>query len=352
MKPLIALVASSLFIAPAALMAVPVEAKPAPKPVIIGYLPAFKGPMLPYMDTIDLTKVTHINLSFVNPDPLGLIVNGDLMACMDTEGHGALPVADVQAVIYRAHKAGVKVLISLGGGIIPKCSGDWPTLLRPENRATTVANLIKFLDDTGLDGLDIDLEWDVLTSIDKAGEYTPFIQALSAELKKRDKLLTCATASAEGGMVPVSSVPYFDYVNIMSYDAIGPSWGTPGDEHATLAMAKHDIAVWQARGAKKSQLVLGVPFYGHAFGSYRLGFHDYKGLLAEHGDSVAENDILGKACAGCDYVTYNGRPTIRLKAELARQNGAGVMIWELTADQPGPNSLLDALHDSLNSTTE
>lgn len=346
MKPLIALIAS------AALIATPVVAKPAPKPVIIGYLPAFKGPMLPYMDTIDLTKVTHINLSFVNPDPQGLIVNGDLMACMDTEGHGALPVADVQAVIYRAHKAGVKVLISLGGGIIPKCSGDWPTLLRPENRATTVANLIKFLDDTGLDGLDIDLEWDVLTAIDKAGEYTPFIQALSAQLKKRGKLLTCATASAEGGMVPVSSVPYFDYVNIMSYDAIGPSWGTPGDEHATLAMAKHDIAVWQARGAKKSQLVLGVPFYGHAFGSYRLGFHDYRGLLAEYGDSVAENDILGKACADCDYVTYNGRPTIRLKAELARQNGAGVMIWELTADQPGPNSLLDALHDSLNSTAE
>ncbi len=346
MKSLVALMAS------VALIAAPVMAKPAPKPVIIGYLPAFKGPMLPYMDTIDLTKVTHINLSFVNPDPQGQIVNGNLMTCMDTEGHGALPVSDVQAVIDRAHKAGVKILISLGGGIIPKCSGDWPTLLRPENRAVTVANLVKFLDDTSLDGLDVDLEWGVLTAIDKAGEYTPFIQALSAELKKRGKLLTCATASAEGGMVPVSSVPYFDYVNIMSYDAIGPSWGTPGDEHATLDMARHDIAVWQARGVKKGQLVLGVPFYGHAFGSYKLGFHDYKGLLAEYGNSVAENDVLGKACAGCDYVTYNGRPTIRQKAELARQSGAGVMIWELTADQPGPNSLLDALHDSLNSTAE
>ncbi len=342
MKSLAAIILS------AALIAAPVMAKPAPKPVIIGYLPAFKGPMLAHMDSIDLTKITHMNLSFVNPDPQGLIVSGANMACMDTEGHGGLPVADVQAVIGRAHKAGVKVLISLGGGIIPKCSGNWPTLLKPENRANTVKNLIQFLDDTGLDGLDIDLEWDVLTAVDTAGEYTPFIQELSAALKKRGKLLTCATASGEGGMVPVSSVPYFDYVNIMSYDGIGPSWGTPGDEHATLDMAKHDIAVWQARGATKVQIVLGVPFYGHAFGTYKLGFHDYKGLLAEYGDAVAENDILGKACAGCDYVTYNGRPTIRLKADLARQNGAGVMIWELTADQPGPNSLLDALHDSLN----
>ncbi len=348
MKSLIALIAPILLIASAALIATPVMAKPAPKPVIIGYLPAFKGPMLPYMDTIDLTKITHMNLSFVNPDPQGQIVNGDLMACMDTHEHIPLPVADVQAVIDRAHKADVKVLISLGGGTIPKCSGDWPTLLKAENRANTVKNLVQFLDDSGLDGLDVDLEWQVLTAIDTAGEYTPFIQELSTALKKRGKLLTCATASGEGGMVPVSSVPYFDYVNIMSYDGIGPSWGTPGDEHATLDMAKHDIAIWQARGATKAQIVLGVPFYGHAFGSYQLGFHDYKGLLAQYGDSVAENDIIGKRCAGCDYVTYNGRPTIRLKADLARQSGAGVMIWELTADQPGPNSLLDALYDSLN----
>ncbi|MFT4076387.1 MAG: glycosyl hydrolase family 18 protein [Asticcacaulis sp.] len=348
MKALVDLIAPILLAVSATLIAMPATARPAPKPVMIGYLPAFKGPMLPYLDTIDLSKVTHINLSFVNPDPQGQIVNGDLMACMDTHDHSPLPVADVQAVIDRAHKAGVKVLASLGGGTLPKCSGDWPALLSADNRAHTVNTLIRFLDDTGLDGLDVDLEWAVLTEIDRSGEYTPFIQALSAALKKRGKLLTCATAANEGGMVPVSSVPYFDYVNIMSYDAIGPDWGTPGDEHATLEMARHDIAVWQARGTKKSQIVLGIPFYGHAFGSYQAGFHDYKSLLAQYGEAVAENDILGKACAGCDYVTYNGRPTIRAKAELAQELGAGLMIWELTADQPGPDSLLDAAYETLN----
>jgi chitinase len=346
MKCLIALVFT------AALIAAPAMAKPAPKPVMIGYLPAFKGQMLPYLETVDLSKITHINLAFINPDPQGQITAGDLMACMDTHDHTPLPVADVQAVIDRAQKAGVKVLISLGGGTIPKCSGDWPTLLKAENRATTVNNLIRFLDKTGLDGLDIDLEWDVLTTIDTAGEYTPFVQALSVALKKRGKLLTCATASNPGGMVPVSSVPYFNYVNIMSYDAIGPDWGTAGDEHASFDMARHDIAIWQSRGAKKAQIVLGIPFYGHAFGSYRTGFHDYKSLLAEHGPAVAENDIIGTRCAGCDYVTYNGRPTIRAKAVLARQQGAGLMIWELTADQPGPDSLLDAAYESLDSPAE
>jgi len=28
------------------------------------------------------------------------------------------------------------------------------------------------------------------------------------------------------------------------------------------------------------------------------------------------------------------------------------MIWELTADQPGPNSLLDAVYESLNYAAE
>lgn len=331
-----------------AAFAVPVTAKP----VIIGYLPTFKD-YNAALDATDLSKVTHINVAFVNPDPDGLIVKGDAMACSDGFKGGNVPLADMRTIIARAHKAHVKVIPSLGGGEIPKCSGDWVTLLSPAMRSTTVANLLKFVDDEKLDGIDVDLEWDVLTAIDQAGDYVPFIQELSAGLKKRHKLLTCATASGEGGMVPLGSVPYFDYINIMSYDGVGINrdgkiWGRPGGEIASMDMAREDIAVWQARGATPAQIVLGVPFYGHAFGTYRGNAHDYNDLLAAYGEQVAENDIIGEACAGCNYVTYNGRPTIRAKAELAKQYGAGIMIWELSGDVQGPDSLLDAVYDSLN----
>ncbi|MBW8881013.1 MAG: glycosyl hydrolase family 18 [Asticcacaulis sp.] len=331
--------------AASSLAAAPVIAKSTPRPVVIGYLPTFRD-YRPTLATVDMSKLTHINIAFVNPDPAGNIVNGETMACVDGYNGGMLPADDIRDIVAAAHKHGVKVLASLGGGAIPACSGDWTQLLAPETRPVVVANLVRFADDFKLDGIDIDLEWKVLTEIDNAGEYVPFAAELGAALHARGKLLTCATASNEGGMVPIGSLPVFDYVNIMSYDGVGPDWGNPGDEHATLEMARHDIAVWQARGVPKERLVLGVPFYGHGFGDYAHG-NNYKDILEKFGDMASLYDVQGQRCAGCSYVTYNGRPTLRAKARLAAEQTAGVMIWELTEDAPAPNSLLDAVYDSL-----
>src|SRR3546814_7728047 len=82
-------------------------------------------------------------------------------------------------------------------------------------RAATVAALVILGDTQGLDGVDIDIEGQLLTEIDRAGDYTPFIAALSDAMKARGKLFTCATASYEGGLIPVTSFPYFDLVIVM-----------------------------------------------------------------------------------------------------------------------------------------
>ena len=108
-----------------------------------------------------------------------------------------------------------------------------------------------------------------MTRIDKEGNYTPFIRELSAALRSRSKLLTSATGSYEGGMVPDASLPYFDLIGIMSYDAIGPTWGTPGDEHASYEQAEKDLRLWLGKGVPANRLALGLPFYGRGFGSYR-----------------------------------------------------------------------------------
>src|SRR3546814_11933831 len=113
-------------------------------------------------------------------------------------------------------------------------------------RAATVAALVILGDTQGLDGVDIDIEVQLLTEIDRAGDYTPFIAALSDAMKARGKLLTCATASYEGGMIPVTSIPYFDLVNVMSYDAIGPIWGEAGAEHSSDARAARELDLWRA----------------------------------------------------------------------------------------------------------
>ncbi len=316
-----------------------------PRPVMIGYLAAFHD-MKGTLGATDLSKLTHINLAFVNPGPDGSIVTGDRMSCMDTNPGSAL-VQDIRDIVTAAHAKGVKVLVSLGGGKIPTCAGDWPGLLQGDKRAVLVTNLLQFVDDYDLDGLDVDLEWDVLTAIETGDHYVPFIAELSKGLKKRGKLLTCATASHSGGMVPQASLRYFTYVNIMSYDAIGPSWGTPGSEHATLANAEADIATWQTLGVPKAKLVLGVPFYGYGFNGYDRGYH-YKNILTTFGSTAADTDVQGQACAGCKYITYNGRATIQAKARLALKKGAGLMIWELSEDAPVPDSLLEAADEVLN----
>ncbi len=216
-----------------------------------------------------------------------------------------MSVEALRKTVARLQAGGAKVLISTAGGVIPGCSGDWKALLAPERRAATVAALVELADTLGLDGVDIDIEGQLLTEIDHAGDYTPSIQALSAAMTERGKLLTCATASYEGGMIPVSSIPYFDLVNVMSYDAIGPSWGQPGAEHSTLAMAERDLDLWLARGVAPDRLVLGVPFYGYGFGG-------------EKGELVLSRSRR-RTWQRCDQYRCRRRPVRRVPLHHAQQ---------------------------------
>lgn len=307
-------------------------------PVLIGYVAAFKGLDMS-MERLPPRAYTHLNIAFANPDPAGRFVAKQRLTCMPGAGGEATDLRALRDAVQRMQATGARVSVSLGGGTIPGCSGDWRELLSPDRRAATIDALVSLVESTGLDGVDVDLEGALLTEIDRAGNYTPFIAALSAELRKRGKLLSCATASYEGGMIPDQSIRYFDYVNVMSYDAIGTSWGTPGDEHSPLAMAARDMALWRGKGVPAERLVLGVPFYGYGFGGLAPNW-SYRDLARDHG---ADADVIGRACAGCAYITYNGPETITRKAELALAEGAGVMVWEVSQDTPD-HALVNAIH--------
>lgn len=302
----------------------------AAQPVFVGYFPAFKG-LEPALAASRIDHYTHINIAFANPDANGALTTAGTMTCMSGGRSGNVTLAELREAVTKLRAKGAKVLISTAGGVIPQCSGDWATLMRPNKRDALAKALLALVDDAGFDGLDIDIEGVLLTKIDQEGNYTPFIAMLSKALKARGKLLTVATASYEGGMIPVSSVPYFDLVMPMSYDAIGTSWGVPGSEHSTYAQAERDIALWLARGVKLDRLVLGVPYYGYGFGAHAPA-GGYRDLLARHGAAAMEADVIGKACAGCDYVTHNSTATLRRKAELAKSRAGGVMVWEVTQD--------------------
>lgn len=317
-------------VAPAILLsALAGGAQAADRPVLIGYVQT--AHLADAIARVDLASYTHLNIAFANPDAQGGLVGTDgQMTCMNAGEGQAATLETLRATVATGHAAGAKVLVSLGGGYIPPCSGDWAALLSEPNRDVVVRALVDLVERTGLDGVDVDLEGELLTKIDQAGDYTPFIAALSAELKARGKLLTCATASYEGGMIPVSSIPYFDLVNVMAYDAVGTWWGTPGDEHSPFSQAEADMGLWRARGVPKERLVLGVPFYGYGYGALKGGY-DYREILAQFPDRM-QGDVVGERCGTCDYITFNGVETLRRKTRLALEQGAGVMVWEIPQD--------------------
>ena len=97
---------------------------------VVGYIPTWVD-MGAIVDRTDLTKLTHLNLAFMSPTASGATLNGANPACMDNTS-----ASTINYVVQKAHQAGVKVLVSLAGGGIPSCSGNWETLLNSSNHTS------------------------------------------------------------------------------------------------------------------------------------------------------------------------------------------------------------------------
>jgi chitinase len=106
-----------------------------------------------------------------------------------------------------------------------------------------------------------------------------------------------------------------------------------GANHSTYDLAVTSLNYWINRGLPAAKANLGVPFYGRSSSE----FVDYKVIL-QRGGSPNADSFQG--------IGYNGIPTMKSKTNLAFDRGAGgIMIWELSEDATGANSLLSAIHD-------
>ena len=275
---------------------------------------------------IDYEKLTHLDIAFLNPTD----ADGDL---------GLTPHLD--QLVESAHKHGVKVLISIGGGYV---SGDktqrerYFALMADPKRSSFVAKLVGVIHDHHLDGLDVDLEGPAINK-----DYASLVTDLSAALMPEGKLLTAAVSVGYGGdQITKDAFSCFDLVNVMAYDATGPwSPNRPG-QHASIDLAKQNVAYWLARGVPKSKIVLGLPFYGWGFGdAFTQGGYTYAQII----DKYPGADMLDQEGS---TIWYNGIPTIQAKTKyVLDQDLAGVMIWSLNQDAKGKSSLLSAIHDVL-----
>lgn len=279
---------------------------------VIGYIQPLGD--APDLNRVAFDKVTHINVAFANPDSMGIM---------------AIP-AGLDAIVSKAHEKNVKVLISMGGGAH---NPFYARLLMDGNRVAFIQQVLAFVSEHQLDGVDVDLEG---KAIDK--NYDKFVSDLSTGLKPTGKLLTAAFATWNANNISNNALKKFDFINIMSYGQTGPWRPKEPGPHSTYIKAEEDINYWiGTRGLSKKKINLGLPFYGYCFGTKYGESMSYEEIVNKFPGSK-EGDVAVPENGGIIY--YNGLGTIKMKTQLAIKKAGGVMIWQLLQDGMGENSLL------------
>jgi len=361
-------------------MGAALPAAPAARPgdrVIIAYL--FPQERVLDPGEIAVEKLTHINYAFADIKG-GKVVEG---FSHDAENFKVL------AGLRKRHPH-LRILVSVGGWTWSGAFSDM--VLTPKSRVVFVESAVDFVRRHDLDGFDVDWEYPGLPGNGNTHrpEDTANFTALMAELRAaldaqgkktgRRYLLTFAAgafsdflAHTEMDKVQAS----VDFVNLMTYDFREAEGDPVAGHHANLyphpsdpkkLSADRAVREFLAAGVPPGKLVLGVPFYGRAWGEveakdkglYQPGkalaerldtkYPNLAGLVGKGGwarewDDVAQAPFLWNA-EKRTFVSYEDPESLRRKCRYVREMGmAGVMFWEYTVD--GTGQLLGTLFTEL-----
>ncbi|MEO1547821.1 MAG: glycoside hydrolase family 18 protein [Bacteroidota bacterium] len=387
--PIMVLLLAMLFIANS-----PKKQKEQPIVVMAYYVPEkeYRPDLLP------LNQLTHIIFSFTH------VIDGE-MKFRDTENKKKLH----QLVAQRKNHPHLKVMIACGGW---GADGFSDMASTAENRKKFVESVVAFNKEFKLDGLDIDWEYPAIPAAGTGARpedkqnFTLLMQELRAALNTLDRkqILTFASAGWKRYYKNVeleSVMKVVDYMNIMTYDQVGPSSPFTGHHTALGHIAEKDIADTPAaefinayrkskqdkdrdygprsaekivqfcldQGIKPEQLVIGAAFYGRAWkgvppnnnGLYEknsgahIGWSAYRQIRKEfesdkaykrYWDSIAKAPYLYNAKDSI-FISYDDSVSVRLKTEYAiNKKLGGIMFWQLGNDTKDENSLLQSIYDA------
>jgi chitinase len=287
---------------------------PNPHPYLVGYLGVYKSAdWNAVARALDFDKMTHLNLAFINPP----ICAGSCTAKSDMMLAANRSFTDdaLKAIVDAAHAHGTKVLISIGG------AGGDKNIMQFYNSGLSaeLTDVIDaYLTKHDLDGVDVDVEQPKQMGV----PYTTFVNTLVARIRPRGKLITTAVAQYIQAGAQDEVLPLFDLVNVMIY----------GDYQRSVT----DMAYWaNTKHVPKEKLTLGI------------GFHNYGTILANYPNAWAVDSVGGGTYRDGAVIAYQGENTVARETQLGAQYG-GVMIWELTQDDPSsPHSLLKVIQKHL-----
>jgi chitinase len=267
-----------------------------------------------------------------------------------------------------------------------------------QGRKKFAASCATFISKFGFDGVDIDWEYPCGGGMDPTKgrpedrqTFTLLLAELRSQLDAQGKsdhkefLLTIAAPGLPrdfAGTDLAKIHPHLDWINLMSYDLAGiwskvTGFNAPlyssGDASDEKENVDASVQAYLAAGVPKDKLVVGVPFYGKAWGGVKdvdHGLHQppegkpprppgggewtWRYLSDKYIDKVSPRFWNEKAKVPWSYdaktgifVTYDDPESIRLKAQYVREHDlGGVMIWELNQDDP-QLSMLKAVNAGL-----
>ncbi len=307
---------------------------------VVGFYPYYKKEALPISE-IPWEKITRIVYAFAIPNPDGTLNTGFLTG--------------ISQLVDEAHAQGVEVYFSVGGG--GSGSENFPLIAADKKAADRMVKEIRqYIFANCLDGVDMDWEYwtGSLTSTviyEESQALVDILEALKKELMPFELGISIdLPASQWGGKHFLDQVAdHVDHVQVMAYDFTGP-WSAPGP-HSSYddaigsgsSTSSTGLAYWvNYRQWPKTNILLGVPFYGRDFDNQQGAGISYADILELYPDAWGYDQVAN--------IYYNGIPTMTQKAQYVKdEQFSGIMIWELAHDHPGDSlSLLNAIDQVFN----
>jgi len=353
-----------------------------------GYYPGWEQSSMP-ASNIDFTALTHVIHFSLVPNANGTLNSSD----------NGISTGNSADIVSRAHAAGLKVLICVGGAGSENLFEGAST---NANLPAFITNLTNFMAARGYDGIDID--WEPLHIAD-AQQYSNLVVGLRSALNgfSEHKLLTVA-AGAYSSYPDPRTVEYpmfaslqsqFDQINIMTYDLSGPygGWVTWFNSPiydggyrfpstgGLVPSVNGAVNGFLGAGVAANKLGIGIAFYGDIWTGGKGPFPNsitqprqswnssnvptmtqisFVTIMANyyqanlyHWDTSAQAAYLGITNANPlnnMFISYDDQRTCQAKVSYARNHAlGGVMIWELAQDHINgqPDPLLQAVKQSL-----
>lgn len=329
--------------------------------LVAGYYPMWSRGTLP-ASAVRFDQLTHINHAFAWP-----LANGSINA-YDT-------VPDT-ALINRTHRAGRKILISMGGAA--ESGGFAPMAADSVIRSTFIKNLVTYITTRGYDG--VDLDWEGPASATEKANEVKLVREIHEAFQQTNPslLLTMAVGVTNwsGQWHDFATLKlYVDWFNAMTYDFHG-SWTNHAGHNSPLYAPSNDYDgscdqgigyLNVTRGIPTSQLLLGLPYYGKKFTASTLYgastactdlvYTDVVNLINQGWtyvwDVTSQVPYL-KAPANNYIVSFDDSTSLTIKCNYAKSKQLrGVMMWALGQDKIGSlQPLMDAVGKAMLGTSD